>query len=162
MLERLANEGYIRKENCLLDYGCGKGRVEFFLSYQSPCRSIGIDYDERMIQSAEENKSKAVSGSRTSFICENAARYKVPEEADRIYFFNPFSEEILTAVLEQLLDSWYGKPREVLLFFYYPSDEYLSVLMREEQLEFYDEIPCGDLFDSDDPRERIIIFQISC
>lgn len=26
VLERLANTGYIRKNNTLLDYGCGKGR----------------------------------------------------------------------------------------------------------------------------------------
>lgn len=30
VLERLANSGYIRKGNTLLDYGCGKGRVDFF------------------------------------------------------------------------------------------------------------------------------------
>lgn len=31
VLERLANTGIIRKNNTLLDYGCGKGRVDFFL-----------------------------------------------------------------------------------------------------------------------------------
>lgn len=29
VLERLANTGIIRKNNTLLDYGCGKGRVDF-------------------------------------------------------------------------------------------------------------------------------------
>lgn len=29
VLERLANTGLIRKGNTLLDYGCGKGRVDF-------------------------------------------------------------------------------------------------------------------------------------
>ncbi len=33
VLQRLANTGLIRKNNMLLDYGCGKGRVDFFLSY---------------------------------------------------------------------------------------------------------------------------------
>ncbi|MGN0315042.1 MAG: hypothetical protein ACI4EG_09675 [Fusicatenibacter sp.] len=37
VVERLANTGMIRKGNTLLDYGCGKGRVEFFLSYQTRC-----------------------------------------------------------------------------------------------------------------------------
>ena len=57
VLERLANTGYIRKNNTLLDYGCGKGRVDFFLSYQTRCRSIGIEYDERIYQKAVENKN---------------------------------------------------------------------------------------------------------
>ena len=43
VLERLANSGWIRKGNTLLDYGCGKGRVDFFLSYQTRCKSIGIE-----------------------------------------------------------------------------------------------------------------------
>ena len=45
VLERLGNSGLIRKKDVLLDYGCGKGRVDFFLSYQVKCRSIGIEYD---------------------------------------------------------------------------------------------------------------------
>ena len=32
VLERVANTGLIRKGNTLLDYGCGKGRVDCFLS----------------------------------------------------------------------------------------------------------------------------------
>lgn len=66
VLERLANTGLIRKDNTLLDYGCGKGRVDFFLSYQTRCQSIGIEYDER------------------------------------IYFFNPFSVEILQKVIARI------------------------------------------------------------
>ena len=30
VLERLANSGLIRKKDVVLDYGCGKGRVDFF------------------------------------------------------------------------------------------------------------------------------------
>ena len=30
VLERLANSEYIGKRNVLIDYGCGKGRVDFF------------------------------------------------------------------------------------------------------------------------------------
>ena len=47
VLERLAGSGWIRKGNILLDYGCGKGRVGLFLSCQTRCRSIGVEYDPR-------------------------------------------------------------------------------------------------------------------
>ena len=46
------------------------------------------------------------------------------------------------------------------LFFYYPADEYFSYLMTVDELEFYDEIECEDLFEGNDPRERIMIFQL--
>ena len=32
VLERLANRGLITSEDTVLDYGCGKGRVEFFFA----------------------------------------------------------------------------------------------------------------------------------
>ena len=51
-------------------------------------------------------------------------------------------------------------PREILLFFYYPSDEFISWLMTVDELDFFDEIDCGDLFSGQDPRERILIFSL--
>ncbi|MEF2765309.1 MAG: class I SAM-dependent methyltransferase [Mediterraneibacter sp.] len=159
VLERLADSGYLRKGNTLLDYGCGKGRVEFFLSWQTRCRSIGIEYDERIYEKAVENQKRAAAAGRVTFELVNAEQFQVPEEADRVYFFNPFSLEILQKVISRIIDSYYAAPREILLFFYYPSDEYISFLMTVDELTFSDEIDCGDLFQGKDSRERIIIFE---
>lgn len=158
VLERLANSGYTRKGNTLLDYGCGKGRVDFFLSWQLRCRTIGVEYDERIYDNAVENQKTAVSAERTTFKLTDAEHFAVPESVDRIYFFNPFSLELLRKVFGRILESWYGAPRKILFFFYYPSDEYISYLMTVDELDFLDEIDCRDLFPGDDPRERIIIF----
>lgn len=117
VLERLADSGYLRKGNTLLDYGCGKGRVEFFLSWQTRCRSIGIEYDERIYEKAAENQKRAAAAGRVTFELANAEQFQVPEEADRIYFFNPFSLEILQKVISRIIDSYYAAPREILLFF---------------------------------------------
>ena len=59
VLERLANTGIIGKNNTLLDYGCGKGRVSIFMAYQTKCHSIGIEYDERIFKAAEVNVKHA-------------------------------------------------------------------------------------------------------
>lgn len=160
VLERLGNSEWIGKSNVLLDYGCGKGRVDFFLSYQTRCRSIGIEYNERIFAMAEENRKNAVSGRKTDFQLEDATVYQVPENVDRCYFFNPFSVEILEKVIARITESYYENPREILLFFYYPSDEYIAWLMSQEQLLFSDEIDCMDLFDGQNPRERIVVFEM--
>ena len=160
VLERLAGAGYIRKGNTLLDYGCGKGRVDFFLAGQTRCRAIGVEYDARIYEKASENQKTAVSAGRTVFMRMAAEDYPVPGEVDRIYFFNPFSLEILRKVMGRILESYYETQREILLFFYYPSEEYLSLLMAEPMLQFQDEIDCQDLFDGGDPRERILIFEL--
>ena len=88
-----------------------------------------------------------------------AESYEVPIAVNRYYFFNPFSLEILRKVMARILESYYEYPRELFFFFYYPSEEYLSYLMTVDELEYYDEIPCGDLFAGKDPRERIVIFR---
>ena len=161
VLERLANSGLIRKTNILLDYGCGKGRVDFFMSYQTRCKSIGIEYDERIWQKAMQNKNDAVSQAKVSIELANAEKFEVPENVDRIYFFNPFSVTILQSVISQVLKSYYEDMRNIKLFFYYPSDEYISYLMTVEEFVFSDEIDCRDLFEGNDARERIIIFEVS-
>lgn len=160
VLERLANSGLIRKNNTLLDYGTGKGRVCFYLSYQTRCNSIGVEYDERIYQGAIDNKRTAVSSDRTAFVLCGAENYEVPADVDRCYFFNPFSVEIFQAVLAKIYESYYAKQREILLFFYYPSEDYISSLMTQEQLIFYDEIDTSDLFSGDDNRERVMIFKV--
>ena len=93
-------------------------------------------------------------------ICENAERFDVPTDADRFYFFNPFSVQIMQKVLTRILDSWYAVPREILLFFYYPSDDYIGYLMQRRELSYAGEIDCRDLFDGENERERILIYRI--
>lgn len=48
-----------------------------------------------------------------------------------------------------------------MMFFYYPSDEYISFLMTVDELTLLDEIDCRDLFLENHFRERIVIFKMS-
>ena len=160
VLERLANSGFIRKKDVVVDYGCGKGRVDFFLAYQVKANTIGIEYDERIYQNAIDNQRQAVSKMRTEFVLAKAEEYEVPSTVNGCYFFNPFSVEILRKVIARIMDSYYENPREICLYFYYPSEEYISYLMTVDGLEFFDEIECEDLFEGNDVRERIMIFRV--
>ena len=160
VLVRLANSGLIGKDDVVLDYGCGKGRVGFFLSYRTKVKSIGIEYDARIYESALENRKSTISRVKPDFVLTRAEEYEVPAEVNRCYFFNPFSVELLHKVMARIIESWYKHPREIFLFFYYSADEYISYLMTVDELDFYDEIECDDLFEGNDPRERIMIFQL--
>ncbi len=160
VLERLCGSGYLTKRNVLLDYGCGKGRVEFFAAYQVRSKCIGVEYDSRIFEAALQNKENAVSGTKTEIVHSGAENYDVPPEVDRIFFFNPFPVEILQKVMKRIRKSWYSNPREILLFFYYPFDDYLTWLHAEESLSLKDEIDCRDLFDGDNERERILVFEL--
>jgi len=160
VLERLADRGLIGKDDVVLDYGAGKGRVGFFLAHETKAKVIGVECDARMIARALENRRTAVSGAEIDFVETAAEDYAVSKHVNRCYFFNPFSVEILQRVMARITESYYEHPREVFLFFYYPSDDYISYLMSVDALDFYDEIECEDLFPGNNVRERIMIFQL--
>ena len=161
VLERLAESGLIGKDDVVIDYGCGKGRVGFFLSHRTQAKVIGIEYDDRIYNDAIENRKTAIAKVKADFVLTKAEEYAVPANVNRCYFFNPFSREILHKVMARIIASYYENPRDIFLLFYYPSDEFIAYLMTVNELDFYDEIDCGDLFQGNDPRERIMIFQLS-
>lgn len=158
VLERLADSGYFEKNDFLLDYGCGLGRVSFYMSYRTKVTAIGVEYDKHILDKTFENQKSYGSNDRINFVFENAAEFKVPSVINRCYFFNPFSVEILRKTMSNILESYYENPREIMFFFYYPSDEYVGYLLTVDELEFLDEIDCRDLFPGDNQRERVLVF----
>ena len=159
VLERLVESGYVEHENSVVDYGCGKGRVGFFLNHQLGCKVLGIDFDERMCALAQENRSTYGIDKDVTFACISAEKYEI-SDADCFYFFNPFSVAVLQSVIGKIRKSYYENPRKMKLFFYYPSDEYVSYLMTVSELCFVDEIDCQDLFEGQNEREKVLIFEM--
>ena len=170
-LERLEEAGYITAENTVLDYGSGKGRVPIFLAERTGCRAIGVDFDAWMVKKAEANRDawasfkgdKAAScRERIRFVCAEAEDFD-PSLADRFFNFNPFPSAVLRSTLKKILRLWRNEfapeGKTAYLFFYYPSDEYVSALMKEDELCFEDEISCRDLFPKGSEREKILVFR---
>ena len=77
VLERLASTGLVGEGDVVLDYGCGKGRVGFFLSYRTKAESIGIEYDEHIYEDALENRRTAHPRANADFILTRAEEYEV-------------------------------------------------------------------------------------
>ena len=152
------DSGLITEKNHVLDMGCGKGRVSFFLAQTIGCRTTGVDFDSNMIEIAENNRKNVQHPELIQFACAKAEEHEITDE-DCFYFFNPFSEKILRSVMGHILDSWYQCPRSIKLFFYYPSHDVLSYLMTLDELIFLDEIDCEDLYEEPDIRERIMVFE---
>ena len=123
ILETLADSGYISSGSHVLDYGCGKGRTAIFLSSRTGCRATGIEFDRELCEDAvknlEQSKLPAAYKKGVRFVCTDARNYQVEDE-DCFYFFNPFAEEVLRAVLGKIQQSYYENPRQMYLFFYYP------------------------------------------
>lgn len=158
VLRRLADSGLLSRDNILIDYGCGKGRVGIFLHAVVGCRSIGVEYDHRVYAAALENV-RSYGSTAVSVVCASAELYEIGE-ADCFYFFNPFSLEVLQSVYARILETYYGSLKQMRLFFYYPSDAYVSWLMTLQELQFLQRIDCRDLFSGMAAREEILVFEL--
>jgi len=158
VLQRLAESGLLTRDNTLVDYGCGKGRVGIFLHASIGCKTTGVEYDGRVYAAALENV-RAYGKDGVSVVCTSAEAFEIVD-ADCFYFFNPFSVEVLQRVYSRIQESYYCKLKSKRLFFYYPSDDYVSWLMCRRELQFLREISCMDLFPGMDARERILVFEL--
>lgn len=134
VLEELVKLNLIKKEDVVVDYGCGKGRIGFFLNNQIGCRVIGVDHSERLLNVASKNLERYGDNGEITFVHSKAEEY-VPDEANIFYFFNPFSTKIFRQVLKRIEESKERNPREILIFFYYSTIEYITYLPTERRLE---------------------------
>ncbi|AWX32973.1 methyltransferase domain-containing protein [Methanosphaera sp. BMS] len=139
VLEELVKLDLIKKDDIIVDYGCGKGRIGFFLNNQVGCKVIGIDHNKRLIKKAKNNLENYGYTDDIKFVYSKAEEY-VPDEANCFYLFNPFSSKIFRQVLKKIEESKKNNPREILIFFYYSTIEYKMYLPTEKRLELIQSI----------------------
>lgn len=161
VLERLVNSGYINKKDKLIDYGCGKGRVDFYLSYFTKAQMIGVELDERRYQVAVENQKTSICPFRVSLVHQSASQYELEDDVTGAYFFNPFSIKIFALVYVNIIKSLVRRKRKFKLFFYYPSDAYIEFLERSPVIKHLEDIDCRDVINLEDEKEYVAIYEIN-
>lgn len=158
VLQRLADSGHVTRRHHLLDYGCGKGRVAFFLASAVGCRVTGIDHSQKLIDLAKENRRSCRAGDRVRLVRALAEQYE-PAEEDAFFFFNPFCGKVFEGVLRRLTAAWYENPHPLTLLCYYPSEEYMRLLEAAPELVPAATLDCRDLFGGKNERERIEVWK---
>jgi SAM-dependent methyltransferase len=122
----------------LIDYGCGKGRALFVAEQCGFTNLIGVDIAKELIDDANSNKAVYVrknSQSNIDFLFEDATKYLIPDNAQVFYFFNPFGEEILQKVIDNIKESVKKHPRKVYCIYLNP--KYKSVFEGNGFIVFY-------------------------
>ena len=163
-LEQLFESYEINTRNRLVDFGCGKGRLNFFVHHLFQSSVVGVEMNETFYQSAQENlksysKRNRVSRGQVQFHHCLAEDYRVNPADDRFYFFNPFSVQIFMKVIGNILKSFEKTPRQLDLLLYYPSDDYIFFLENETPFELQAEVTVRDLA-VHNPYERFSIYRL--
>lgn len=159
VLEEMLKTGLLDEDDVLVDYGCGKGRLGFFLHNQTGCRVIGLDHSKRMIKKAIKNLENYGGCDEIRFIHTKAEEYLPDENANRFYFFNPFSSKVFSKVLKNIQESYEKNPREIIIFFYYSTIEYKLYLKTEPHLELIDSMEFDGEEVADEGTARLDVFR---
>ena len=78
-----------------IDIGSGKGKACFYAYTKHLFNHIiGVDFSEPLVQIANRNKVK-IKSQNISFVCADATKFELPEQANLIFMFNPFDSVVL-------------------------------------------------------------------
>ena len=121
----------------LVDFGCGKGRVLFYVNQRFRCEVCGIEVDEALYEQALDNRAYYNTRFRDSvekieLINGKAEEYEIRPEDTIFYFFNPFEINIFSTVIERIMESVEKHPRRILVMMYYPKEEYRECMKRKK------------------------------
>lgn len=164
-LETLFEEYELKSSDRIVDFGCGKGRLNFFINYVYDATVVGIDMNELLYEEAMDNRKNYLKKVDTDkekieFHCCYAQKYQIKPEDNRFYFFNPFSVQVFNAIVNNILLSLETTPREVDLILYYPSDDYIYFLDNQTVFELKKEVILPGLYEHN-VNERFLIYSLS-
>jgi SAM-dependent methyltransferase len=104
-----------------VDFGCGKGKALLIASDWPFREIIGVELSPALVGVAERNiatyrgKKKGCRSFR--LVCADARDYEIPPGSAVLYFFDPFREPVLRAVIERVGRSVAQCPREVFIIY---------------------------------------------
>lgn len=160
-LELFFDEYKLSRHDQLVDFGCGKGRLNFFLNYHFNASVSGVEMNETFYIEALGNKQNYLRNyrnraDRINFHCVLAEEYEISPDENKFYFFNPFTVQILMSVVKNIMISFEKYQREIDLILYYPSEDYVFYLEKQTPFELISEVNLPEK----NPNERFLVYRL--
>ena len=111
----------------ILDIGCGEGLTLCYFAQKGFKKVIGIEYSKTLALTARRNLKKVekkIGFHDWDIICGDAFDYKLSQEIDIIWMFNPFRGKILEKVLSNIAEI--GKKKNIYLIIANPPKENIT------------------------------------
>ncbi|MBS4209400.1 methyltransferase [Bacillus sp. FJAT-50079] len=164
-LEQLFQQYELKSSDRVVDFGCGKGRLNFFIHHLFKATVVGIEMNEKLYQEALKNRSTYGGKSKIKleqihFHCCLAEEYEIDPQDNRFYFFNPFSIQIFMGIIHNILLSAERNIRDIEIVLYYGSEEYMFFLENHTFFEFKEEIIIPGVYERNS-YERFLIYRLA-
>lgn len=111
-------------EFLFIDFGSGKG-LPMLLASKFPFRKIiGVEFAPELIRAAQENLQRYRSPNERcpefELACMDVVDYSIPPEPAVLYFCNPFTKDVMRAVVGRIESSLRDYPRELWILYLNP------------------------------------------
>lgn len=165
-LEILSSQYKFTAEDSIVDFGCGKGRFNFYINHFFGSSVTGIEMNNFYYNEAIENKKNYFKINKNkkdniNFLNCLAEKYNINSTDTKFYFFNPFSMQIFAKVIKNILVSLEECKREVDVILYYPLNDYTYFLDTNSPFVLINEFKVPYLYDYD-PGHRFLIYRMEC
>jgi hypothetical protein len=107
-----------------IDFGSGKGKSVLLASELPFKKIIGVEFSpdlhrvsQRNVQTYRNDNQKCKD---IEFVCMDAATYPLPPVPLVLFFFNPFGQEVMARVIDNVTRSYAEHPRELFVFYATP------------------------------------------
>lgn len=157
-LEKLFAEYELKSSDRVVDFGCGKGRLPFYVHHKFDTSAVGVEMSKVFYGEAVGNLHNYMGEKEgIEFQCCLAQEYGIAAEDNRFYFFNPFTVQIFIKVVNNILQSGVEHPREVDIILYYPSEDYIFYLENSTGFELIKEVDLG----KQNENERFLVYRFN-
>lgn len=164
-LDALFWEYDLSKEDTVVDFGSGKGRVPFYIHSRFENVVKGVEMSETLHKEALQNKltfrQKVRRGKgNIRFKQVLAEQYPIKLEDTHFYFFNPFTVHNFKQVVANIIQSSIDYPRKTDIILYYPTLDYIRFLETSTpfRAEYDIEIP---KLTEEDEHQRFLIYRVT-
>jgi SAM-dependent methyltransferase len=164
-LEILFEQYQLSSSDRIVDFGCGKGRLNFFINHLFNSSVVGVEMNEIFYQEAVENRNSYLKQNKNNedkihFHCCLAQEYQIDPLDNRFYFFNPFSIQIFMNIINHILLSVEKSEREIELILYYVSEDYIYFLDNQTSFYLREEVILPHLYEHNSS-ESFLIYRLA-
>lgn len=161
-LDELFKVYKIDKDDVVVDFGSGRGRVPFYIHNRFKIPVTGVEVNDLTFEEALDNKrSYRYMASHIEapiqFNFALAEQFNLMKEDTVFYFFNPFSVNIFKEVIKNILKSVAEHPRQVDLILYYPTGSYKNYLAKYTSFQLINRVTVPG---ARDKKEKFLVYRL--
>ena len=160
-LDKLFKRYRLNKSHRVVDFGCGRGRVTFYIHNRFHIPVTGIEVNDTTYDEAIANKRRYRQRAKyitapINFEYGFAENYEIQGLDNVFYFFNPFSSKIFKKVTKNIVKSVNESQRTVDIILYYPMPGYKEFIKNHTSFRLINKIrvPNGK-----DKKEKFLIYR---